>query len=166
MVKLCIGLGQEHPEGVLQPSDTEVVLTFQCDTDIMAVMCSLTAAMVWWGEPIMLHIPLPKVRQVREYIAMRGSHPSGTQAHVEGKGEGIWPLPRLPSLDKVPLEDQASTPQVELARDVQDLNDEQLQQTLEALQAGTAQKEGAVTLLGSPQGNVRGPMGSGGAINR
>ena len=47
VVRLCIGLGQEHPEGVLKLSDTVTVLAFQCNTNIMAVMCYLTAAKVW-----------------------------------------------------------------------------------------------------------------------
>ena len=55
-VKLCMGFGQEHPEDVLQLSDTETVLAFQCDYNMMATMCHLTAAMVWHGEPVKLHV--------------------------------------------------------------------------------------------------------------
>ena len=82
MVKLCIGLGQEHAEGVLQLSETEVVIAFQHLTDMIAMMHCLTAAMVWWGEPIMLCILLPKVRQVRQFTSKRGSHPSECMCRV------------------------------------------------------------------------------------
>ena len=30
VVELCIGIGQEHLEGVLKPSETEAVLRFIC----------------------------------------------------------------------------------------------------------------------------------------
>ena len=73
MVKLCMALGKEHPEGMLQLSDTEILLAFQHKSNMMTMMHHLTAAAVWWGRPIMLHILPPKGRQVREYIAMRSS---------------------------------------------------------------------------------------------
>ena len=56
MVELCAGLGQEHPEGELQPSDTETVLAFWHDSDMMAMTHHLNVAMVWQGKPIMLFI--------------------------------------------------------------------------------------------------------------
>ena len=34
--KLCIGLSQEHPEDVLWLLDTETVLIFQCDSEMIA----------------------------------------------------------------------------------------------------------------------------------
>ena len=83
MVEFCVGLGQEHPEGVLQLSDTEAFLAFKCDSHMVSAMCNLTAAIVWQGKPIMLHILPPKGRQVRDYIAMRNSHQSGAQMHVQ-----------------------------------------------------------------------------------
>ena len=84
-VNLCVGLGQEHPEGVLQLSDTETVLAFWCNSNIMATIHCLIAATVWQGEPIMLHILPLKGRQVRNYVTRRGSHPSGTQIHGKGR---------------------------------------------------------------------------------
>ena len=78
MVKLCVALGQEHPEAVLQILDTEAVLIFWHNTDMMDMIHCLTAAKVWQGESIVLHILPLKGRQVREYIAKRSSHPSGT----------------------------------------------------------------------------------------
>ena len=82
MVKVCIRLGQEHAQGVLQLSDIEAVLAFQCDADMMAMTCHLTAAKVWWGEPIILHILPLKDRQVREYIAKRSIYPSGAWMYM------------------------------------------------------------------------------------
>ena len=46
MVKLCIRLGQEYSEGALQLWDTEVVLAFQHNTDMMDVMHCFTVAMI------------------------------------------------------------------------------------------------------------------------
>ena len=57
---------------------------------------------------------------------------------MQVKGEGIHPLPRVSSLDEGPSEAQASMPWVELGRDIQDLDDDQLQEVLEALQTETA----------------------------
>ena len=92
MVELCIGLGQEHPEGVLQLSATGKVLAFWCQSDIMATPHHLTAAMVWQGDPIIICILCLKGKQVREYVAMRSSHQSGTQMHVQG-GSGYLAPP-------------------------------------------------------------------------
>ena len=61
-VKLCVRLGQEHPDCVLQLLDTEAFLAFQHDTDMMPALCHLTAAKDCWGEPIVLHILPPKGR--------------------------------------------------------------------------------------------------------
>ena len=113
-----IGLGQEHPDGVLQLSDTKAVLAFQHETNMIATMHYLTAAMVWWGEPIRFCILPTKGRHVRDYITMRGSCPSGTQTHVQGRREAIQSLLRVPSLDEELSEAQASMPQAELTRDV------------------------------------------------
>ena len=55
-VKLCVGLGQEHPEGVLQLLDTEIVLTFWFKPEMMAAMHHLALAVAWHGEPIKLCI--------------------------------------------------------------------------------------------------------------
>ena len=80
----------------------------------------------------------PKDRQVRDYVAMRISHLSGTQMHVQGRVMGIQPLPNMPSLDKGLSEAQAFMLHVELSRDVWDLNENQLQEVLEALQTKMA----------------------------
>ena len=76
-VMLCIGLGQEHPQGVLWLWDTKAVLAFWCNSNMLATMYHLTVAMVWHNKPIKLHILPLKSRQVKEYVAMRGSYPSG-----------------------------------------------------------------------------------------
>ena len=51
-VKLCVVLSQGHTEGVLWLLDTEVVLTFWYNPEMMATMCCLAVAMAWHGEPI------------------------------------------------------------------------------------------------------------------
>ena len=80
MVKLCIGLGQAHQEGVLQLSNTEMVLVFWSGSEMMAAMHLFTVAMVWHDEPITIYIHSPTGTQVWKYMAVRGRHPSGTQA--------------------------------------------------------------------------------------
>ena len=115
MVELCVILGQEHPQGVLQLLDTEVVLAFQCSTNMMAMMHHLPAAKVCWGEPIVVCI-LPQRVGRWEDISMRSSHPYGAQIHVQGREMDIWPLPCMPSLDKGPSEAQATMPQVEFTK--------------------------------------------------
>ena len=54
VVTLCVGVGQEHPEGVLKLSDTKVVLRFICEPEMMAAMHCLNAATIWLGKPIIL----------------------------------------------------------------------------------------------------------------
>ena len=157
VVQLCIRLGQEHSKGMLQLFDTEAVLAFQHDTDMMAMKHHLRAAKVWWGELVMLHILPLKGGQVREYVARRGIHPSGAHMHMQGRGVGIQPLPSMPNPDKGLSEAQASTLQAELTRDVQDFDKCQLEDVLEALQTEMAWRERDVSLLGSLWGNPRGP---------
>ena len=60
VIELCMGLGQEHPEGVICLSDTEAVLVYQCEPNMLAMTCCLTAAMVWQGEHIRLCMLPPK----------------------------------------------------------------------------------------------------------
>ena len=156
MVTLSIRLDQEYPEGVLQLSDTEAALTFQHNTNMMAVACHLMAVTVWWGEPVVLCILPQRSRQVREYITKRSSHPSGALKHMWCGGVGIQPLPSMPSRDEGLSEAQALMPQVELTRDVWDLNNDQLWEALEVLLIKMAWREGQ--LLGSPWGNL-GPLG-------
>ena len=70
------------PKGCASALDTEVVLAFQHATNMEAAMHHLTAAMVWWGEPICSISYPQRGRHMREYASMRSSYPSGTQMHV------------------------------------------------------------------------------------
>ena len=65
IVKLCIGLGQVHLEGMLWLSDTKMVLTFWSSSKMMAVTCLFTAAMVWHDVPIKICVCPPMGAQVR-----------------------------------------------------------------------------------------------------
>ena len=151
-VKLCIGFGQEHTEGVLWFLDTEIVLTFWCDLEMMAKTCHLAVAVAWHSEPIKLHIWPPTSVQARNYIATRTSCPIGTQVPVQDRG---W----LPGLSPVsPALMMGSQPAV--IRDVWDLDDYQLREVLEALQLEMARQEGVAPPHGSPQGSLRIPGGS------
>ena len=78
--------------------------------------------------------------------------------HMQGRGMGIQPLPSAPSPDEEPLETQASMPQVELTRDVQDLNNDQLQEVLEALQIEMAWRQETAPTVVTPE-KCRGPWG-------
>ena len=72
IVKLWIGLGQAHLEGVLWLLDTETVLAFWSSSEMIAASCLFTMAMVWHDEPIKIHVHPPMGLQVREYVALRG----------------------------------------------------------------------------------------------
>ena len=75
--------------------------------------------------------------QVRDYIATWNSHPSCVQVPVQGEGVDTQPLSSKPHLD--------NGPQVELiTRDLQDLDNDQLQEVLEAVQFETARQEWAM----------------------
>ena len=63
IVKLCIGLGQVHPEGMLWLLDTKTVLAFQSSSEMLAATCLFTAAMVWHDEPIKICVCPPTVHR-------------------------------------------------------------------------------------------------------
>ena len=100
VVELCIRLGLEHPEGVLWLMDTEAVLVYWYESDMIAVVHHLTLAMVWQGKPIRHCILPPKGKQVREYVTVRSSHQYGTQMYVQDRGVGTRPLPTYPPWTK------------------------------------------------------------------
>ena len=56
VLKSCIGVGQEHPECVLKLQDTEEILGFRCESDMMAAIHCLNVAMVWQGKHAVLCI--------------------------------------------------------------------------------------------------------------
>ena len=68
MIKLCIGLVQEHPDGVLQILDAEMLLAFSSNPSMMAALQYFAMAMTWHDEPVQLHIWPPTTMQVRDYI--------------------------------------------------------------------------------------------------
>ena len=86
---MCEGLGQKDPEGILWL--TETVPVFQCNSEMMAIMHHLIVATVWHGKPIVLHIWPLNTKQVRDYIAVRSSPPSG--ASVQAPDEGVEAKP-------------------------------------------------------------------------
>ena len=133
--ELCIGLGQEHPEGVLQLLDTETVLAFSSGSNMMAALCHFAVAMNWYGKPVKLCIWFLTAMQVRDYIAMCSSHPSGAQAPVQCDGVDTQALPSEPHLDNG-LQTELIT------RYLQNLEDDQLQELLETVQFETARMEG------------------------
>ena len=55
VVELCVGLGQEHPEGVHKLSNTELVLGFKPESVIIAMMHCLNVTIVRWGESVIFH---------------------------------------------------------------------------------------------------------------
>ena len=68
-IKLCIGLGQEQPGGMLWLLDTVTVLAFLSGSNMMATLCCFAAATVWHGKPVKLHIQPLMTTQARNYIA-------------------------------------------------------------------------------------------------
>ena len=80
-----------------------MVLTFWSNSDMLATMHLFTVAMVWHHEPIEIHVCPPRGTQVREYMASRGRHPSGTQVPIMS-GEVV---PQFSSIE--PKESQPPT---------------------------------------------------------
>ena len=84
-----------------------------------------------------------KGRHVKNYIAIRSSHPSSAEIHVQGRG---W----IPSLSPAcPVWDDGA--QMELTRDVREFDDDQLWEALEVLQIEMARREGATPHMGHPR---------------
>ena len=106
---------------------------------MMAMMHLFTLAMVWHDEPIKIHMHLPTDAQVKEYVALRGRHPSGAQTQIPSGEE-------VPQYS--PSEPQGSQPQLHLA--IRDLSDAQLREALEELQLKTARREVMAPPLRSP----------------
>ena len=79
-IKLCVGLGQEHLEGVLWVSDAKIVLVFSSDPSMMAALQCFGATMTWHDDPAWHCIWPPTTVQVRDYFAAMSSHPSGALA--------------------------------------------------------------------------------------
>ena len=121
LVKLCIGLGQVHQEGVLWLSYTETVLTFCSGSEMMATVPPYMVAMSLHDEPIQICVHQPTGTQGREYVALRGRCPSGTQVQIQG-GEVSQSSPSEP---------QGPQPQLHMA--IRGLDDAQLREALEEL---------------------------------
>ena len=124
-------------QGVL---DTEVVLTFQSSSEMMAATCLFAVAKGWCDEPIRPCIDPPRGKQVREYMATRGRCHSGTKAQMLG---GM--VVAQSSLSESHPE---GGPQLQLHLSIRDLNDAHLRQELEELHLETARREGMAPLLG------------------
>ena len=74
-IKMSIGLGQEHSEGVLLISDMETILAFSSSPSMLAASQCIAAATTWCNEPVQLSIWPPTNVQVRDYIAAASSCP-------------------------------------------------------------------------------------------
>ena len=56
VVELCVGMGQAHPNSVLQLSVMELVIAFHSSEEMLATACLITTATVWHNDPIRPHI--------------------------------------------------------------------------------------------------------------
>ena len=56
LIELCVGLGQEHLEGVLQLLDTEAVLALPSGSNMTATLHLFAMVSVWHVEPVNLCI--------------------------------------------------------------------------------------------------------------
>ena len=86
--------------------------------------------------------------QVRDYIAARSSHPSGTHLLTQGGDMKTQPLPSKPHLD--------NGPQPELTRDIWDLDYDQLCGLLKAFLMEIARREWVAPPHRLPQGQSEG----------
>ena len=59
IIKLCIPLGQTHPEGVLQYSAAESVVLFHSTDEMLVMVCRDIKDMALHEEPIRLHMDPP-----------------------------------------------------------------------------------------------------------
>ena len=110
-------------------------------------MCLFTLATAWHDGPIKIHVCPPTGAQVREYVALRGRHPSSDQVPIPSGEE-------VPQFS--PSEPQDSWPQFHLA--LRDLDDAQLREVLDKIQLETARREGMAPPLRSPLGSWIGGM--------
>ena len=123
---------------------------------MMATMCHLNVAMVWWGKPILLHVLTLRDRQVRECIAVRSNHPSGIWTHVQDWRVSAWPLLNKLGSEEGLLEVKMSTSQMELARDVWIWMTTNCEKHWR-LSKLNHPKGRATPPVGLPQGNVKAP---------
>ena len=132
VLELCIGVGQEHPEGVLMLCDTESIL-------------GLGVNLIWWVQYAITMWP-QSGRANPSYSAswpqrvgregstwLQGTVTCWASEYMSRVGVSAQPLPSASSLEEGLLEAQMSTSQMELTRDVWDLNDDQLWEVLQAL---------------------------------
>ena len=108
-------------------------------------------AMAWHDEPIRLCICPPTNTYLRDYVAVRGRCPSGTQPLTPGRKVVSKPPPRSPHLEERPL------PPFHMA--FRDLGDVQLRQLMEDLWQEAAQRDLAMYPIGPPLGHWRAPAG-------
>ena len=95
----------------------------------------------------------PTGTQVREYVAIRGRHPSGALAQIPG-GEAVS---QSSSSGSYPEEGPLLQPHLA----IRDLDDAQLREALEELQLEMARRKGMALPLGSPLGRWWVPAGGG-----
>ena len=100
----------------------------------MATRHLFAAAMVWYDEPVKLHIHLPIGTQVRDYMATRGRWPSGNKVQIPG-GEVV---------------SQSSLTEPHPEWGPWPSGSAQLREALEELQLETARREGWHPHLGHP----------------
>ena len=146
-----MGLGQAHLDGVLLISKTEALLRFQSTPKMMTMMHLLGVAMAWHDEPIRLHIHPPTNTHLRDYVAVRGRHPSGTQTPTPGREVVSQSPPSNPHPQKRPL------PQFCMA--LRDLGVAQIRQLMEDLQQEAAHRELTASPIDPPLGHWRPPAG-------
>ena len=76
---------------------------------MIATMCLLNVATILQGGPVILCSLPPKVRQVKEYIIMKGGHLFGAWTHIQSGRVGTWPLSHVPNSEEVLSEALLST---------------------------------------------------------
>ena len=64
IIKLCVGMGHAHPNGILWLMATESVIAFHSSKEMLAMACPITLAMVWHGDPVWLHTRPPTAAQI------------------------------------------------------------------------------------------------------
>ena len=98
-VELCVGMGQAHPNNVLQLMAMELVMTFCSSEEMLATVHLITMATIWHDDPVRLHNWPPTTAQIWDYIAVRDRHPCtystggfDSSTFVQWRGD-LTPLP-------------------------------------------------------------------------
>ena len=93
IVKLCVGMGQVHPDGIVWLTAMELVIAFHSSEEMLAAVCLITSAIVWHDYPIRVHTRPSTAAQIWDYVAVRDRWPCSASVPIPEGGLIPPPLP-------------------------------------------------------------------------